>query len=238
MALDAFVAPNATLVGDVLMLTQSSVWYGAVLRGDRNKITVGAFSNIQDKVVIDCTSELETGFPAEVDILNHVTVGHGAVLRSCVIKDRCIVGMNAVISEGCVMERTSMVAAGSVLLPHTVVPSGQLWAGNPAVYIRDLKFEEIESFEKVMLHPLSLSHSLTHSRHDRISPYSTLQIRSAHTTVGRGREAVPGAVPAERGADPPGQGVGGREYDSNRQCLHHEAVRGRLAVTAVHRKGV
>jgi carbonic anhydrase/acetyltransferase-like protein (isoleucine patch superfamily) len=163
VALDAFVAPNATLVGDVLMLTQSSVWYGAVLRGDRNKITVGAFSNIQDKVVIDCTSELETGFPAEVDILNHVTVGHGAVLRSCVIKDRCIVGMNAVISEGCVMERTSMVAAGSVLLPHTVVPSGQLWAGNPAVYIRDLKFEEIESFEKVMLHPLSLSHSLTHS---------------------------------------------------------------------------
>lgn len=149
VALDAFVAPNATLVGDVLMLTQSSVWYGAVLRGDRNKITIGAFSNIQDKVVIDCTNELDTGFPAEVDILNHVTVGHGAVLRSCVIKDRCIVGMNAVISEGCVMERTSMVAAGSVLLPHTVVPSGQLWAGNPAVYIRDLKFEEIESFEKV-----------------------------------------------------------------------------------------
>ena len=149
--MDAFVAPNATLVGDVLMLTQSSVWYGAVLRGDRNKITVGAFSNIQDKVVIDCSNELDTGFPAEVDILNHVTIGHGAVLRSCVIKDRCIVGMNAVISEGCVMERTSMVAAGSVLLPHSVVPSGQLWAGNPAVYIRDLKFEEIESFEKVLL---------------------------------------------------------------------------------------
>jgi carbonic anhydrase/acetyltransferase-like protein (isoleucine patch superfamily) len=169
VALDAFVAPNATLVGDVLMLTQSSVWYGAVLRGDKNKITVGAFSNIQDKVVIDCTTELETGFPAEVDILNHVTIGHGAVLRSCIIKDRCIVGMNAVISEGCVMERTSMVAAGSVLLPHTVVPSGQLWAGNPAVYIRDLKFEEIESFEKSAMSYVDLA--VQHS--GEFLPYGT-----------------------------------------------------------------
>jgi gamma-carbonic anhydrase len=133
-----------------------------VIRGDKNKVTIGAFSNIQDKVVINTTQELDTGFPAEVDILNHVTIGHGAVLNSCVIKDHCLIGMNAVILEGCVVERNSMIAAGSVLLPHTIVPSGQLWAGNPAVYIRDVKEEEIMAFEKVSSVVFSLIYLFVH----------------------------------------------------------------------------
>eukprot|EP00602_Paraphysomonas_sp_CaronLab_P006930 CAMPEP_0185024702 /NCGR_PEP_ID=MMETSP1103-20130426/7885_1 /TAXON_ID=36769 /ORGANISM="Paraphysomonas bandaiensis, Strain Caron Lab Isolate" /LENGTH=238 /DNA_ID=CAMNT_0027557739 /DNA_START=49 /DNA_END=765 /DNA_ORIENTATION=- len=148
VALDAFVAPNATLIGDVTLMTQSSVWFGAVIRGDKNKVRIGSFTNVQDKVVINSTQELETGLPADVNIRHHCTIGQGAVLNSCVIEDHCVIGMNAVISEGCVVESGSMIAAGSVLLPHTIVPPGELWAGNPAVYIRDIKEEEFVSFEK------------------------------------------------------------------------------------------
>ena len=145
------------------------MWFGAVIRGDKNKVRIGSFTNVQvisssvislflntaqtehvqDKVVINSTQELETGLPADVNIRHHCTIGQGAVLNSCVIEDHCVIGMNAVISEGCVVESGSMIAAGSVLLPHTIVPPGELWAGNPAVYIRDIKEEEFVSFEKV-----------------------------------------------------------------------------------------
>jgi gamma-carbonic anhydrase len=137
------------------------VWYGAVLRGDNHSITVGSHTNIQDKVVINNTQELETDLPPEVVIEDHVTIGHGAVLTSCHIQDHAVIGMNAVIGTGCFVGRNSMIAAGAVLLPGTFVPAGQLWAGNPAVYIRDIRAEEIHSFDQVrpfssfLLAPLS-----------------------------------------------------------------------------------
>jgi len=169
VAVDAFVAPNATVIGDVIMYAKSSLWYGAVLRGDKNKISIGAYSNVQDRAVIQTTTELETGFPAEVEIQSYVTVGHGATLQSCVVKDRCLIGMNATVLEGSVIEKNSMVAAGAVVLPHTMVPSGQLWAGNPAVYIRDLTDDEITSFEKsaVAYHDLARDHA------DEFLPFGT-----------------------------------------------------------------
>lgn len=125
------------------------VWYGVVLRGDTHSITVGSHSNIQDKVVINNTQELETDLPPEVVIEDHVTIGHAAVLTSCHIQDHAVIGMNAVIGTGCFVGRNSMIAAGAVLLPGTFVPAGQLWAGNPAVYIRDIRAEEIHSFDQV-----------------------------------------------------------------------------------------
>ena len=105
---------------------------------------------MQDKAVIHCSTSLPSELPAETKIGNYCTIGHGAVLHSCTLKDRVLVGMNAVIQEGSIIEQDSMIAAGAVVLPETHVPAGQLWAGNPAKYVRDVTEDEIKFLEKVM----------------------------------------------------------------------------------------
>jgi carbonic anhydrase/acetyltransferase-like protein (isoleucine patch superfamily) len=99
--------------------------------------------------VINTVSTLESGFPADVDIGNYVTVGHGALLTSCTVGSHVLIGQGSILQEGVVVEDKVIVAAGAVVLPNTLVPSGQLWAGNPAAYVRDLTEEEIANFEKV-----------------------------------------------------------------------------------------
>ena len=99
--------------------------------------------------MIDTESELESGFPAEVDIGNYVTIGHGALLTSCVVKDFCLIGQGAIIQKGTIIESHCVIAAGSVVLSGTFIPTKQLWAGNPAKYIRDVTDEEMEHIEKV-----------------------------------------------------------------------------------------
>ena len=99
--------------------------------------------------MIHCSTSIPSGLPAEVKIGSFCTIGHGAVLHSCTLKDRVLVGMNAVIQEGTIIEEDSMVAAGAVVLPETHIPSGQLWAGNPAKYVRDVTAEEVAFLEKV-----------------------------------------------------------------------------------------
>lgn len=126
----------------------AQVWYGAVVRGDKSKVEVGSFSNVQDKAVITTVSKLESGFPPDVKIGEYVSVGQGAVLTSCLIGDACSIGAGAIVQEGTVVEKKSMVAAGAVVAPGTLIPSGQLWAGNPAKYVRDLTDEEVHAFEK------------------------------------------------------------------------------------------
>ena len=125
-----FVAPSASVIGEVLMLDQSSVWYGAVIRGDKSKVKIGVVSSVQDRAVITTVSKLESGFPSDVDIGDYVTIGQGSVLTSCVIGNKVSVGAGAIIQEGAVVEDNSIVAAGSVVLADTLIPSGQLWAGN------------------------------------------------------------------------------------------------------------
>lgn len=110
---------------------------------------IGHATNIQDRAVIDTEIELESGFPADVDIGNYVTVGHGALLTSCVVHDSVLIGQGAIIQKGSVIETNSIIAAGSVILPGTLVPAKQLWAGNPAKYIRDVTEDEIAHIEKV-----------------------------------------------------------------------------------------
>mmetsp|Transcript_5556 Transcript_5556/g.5739 ORF Transcript_5556/g.5739 Transcript_5556/m.5739 type:complete len:232 (+) Transcript_5556:92-787(+) len=148
IAVDAFIAPSASVIGSVLLYDRTSIWYGAVLRGDVNKIRVGPVSNVQDRAVIYCTDKLDSGFSSEVDIGSHVTVGHGAVLHSCTVRDECVIGMGAVISEGSIVDKGSMVAAGAIVLADTFIPSGQLWAGNPAKFVRNLTEEELASIPK------------------------------------------------------------------------------------------
>lgn len=137
----AFVAPSAAVIGNVTMEEKSSVWYGAVLRGDSNSISVGASTNIQDLVVMKTTAENGTS------VGSNVTIGHGALLTGCTIGDQCLIGMSSVIGEAATVENQAIVAAGAVVEAGAVVPSKQLWAGRPASYIRDLTEKELANFD-------------------------------------------------------------------------------------------
>ena len=130
-----FIAPKATVVGDVRLGQDSSVWYGAVLRGDINFISVGEGSNLQDGVI----GHLSDDLPLEVG--DYVTVGHGAVIHACVIEDECLVGMNATIMDGARIGRQSIVAAGTVVPQGMQVPEGSLVAGVPATTRKALSSE-------------------------------------------------------------------------------------------------
>jgi len=130
-----FIAPKAIVVGDVRLGQDSSVWYGAVLRGDINFISVGEGSNLQDGVI----GHLSDDLPLEVG--DYVTVGHGAVIHACVIEDECLVGMNATILDGARIGRQSIVAAGTVVPQGMQVPEGSLVAGVPATTRKALSSE-------------------------------------------------------------------------------------------------
>ena len=139
---EAFVAPNATLIGGVTLGEGSSVFYGAVLRADRDSITLGAGSNLQDNVTVHC----DPGAPVVVG--TGVSVGHAAVLHGCVIEDDCLIGMSATVLNRAVIGRESLVAAGSVVLEDTVIPPRSLVAGVPAKVRRQLTDEEVEGLRR------------------------------------------------------------------------------------------
>jgi carbonic anhydrase/acetyltransferase-like protein (isoleucine patch superfamily) len=119
-----------------------------VIRGDKNQVKIGQLTNIQDRAVISTAGELESGFPASVHIGDSVTIGHGALLTSCVVKDNTLIGQGAIISAGAEIGSNTIIAAGAVVLPDTLVPDNQLWAGNPAKFIRNVTEEEIANLEK------------------------------------------------------------------------------------------
>ncbi|MEU1285152.1 gamma carbonic anhydrase family protein [Kitasatospora sp. NPDC005856] len=132
----AFVAPNAVVVGDVTVAAGAGIWYGAVLRGDAESISVGAGSNIQD----NCTLHADPGFPLVVG--ERISVGHNAVLHGCTVEDDVLVGMNATVLNGARIGTGSLVAAGAVVPQGMVVPPGSLVAGVPAKVRRELTEEE------------------------------------------------------------------------------------------------
>lgn len=135
----AFVAETATVIGDVVIGAQSSVWYGCTLRGDVNNIVIGARTNIQDHSMIHVSSEGQGTY-----IGDDVTVGHAAVLHACTIGDRAFIGMQACVMDDAVVEAGAMVAAGSLVTPGKRIPSGQLWGGSPAKFMRELSEKEKE----------------------------------------------------------------------------------------------
>lgn len=139
---DAFVAPNASVMGDVTLGPKSSIWYGAILRGDVNSISIGANSNIQDGTVVHVAKTNVSGNVAPTVIGSNVTVGHNAVLHACTVEDGSFVGMGATLLDGSVVEKGAMVAAGALVTQNTRVPSGEIWAGNPAKFLRALSREE------------------------------------------------------------------------------------------------
>ncbi len=132
----AFVAPNATVLGDVELGDESSVWFQCVLRADINRITVGSRSNIQD----GCVVHLADDFPTQVGEL--VTVGHKAILHACTVGDEVLVGMNAVILDGAEIGARSIIGAGSLVTGGKKFPPGSLLLGSPAKVVRTLSLAE------------------------------------------------------------------------------------------------
>ena len=133
---NVFIAKNATVIGDVTLGAHASVWYGAVLRGDINRIVVGHHSNIQDNAVL----HLADDFPCLLG--NWVTVGHSAIVHACKVGDEVLVGMGAMILDGAVIGRQSLIGAKALVTQGTKIPPGSLVLGAPAKVVRKLTKEE------------------------------------------------------------------------------------------------
>lgn len=144
---NCFFAENASLIGDVALGDEVSVWYQAVIRGDVNAIRIGNRVNIQDGVVIHGTYE-----SAATQIGNNVSVGHNAIVHGCTIHDNVLIGMGSIVMDHCVVGSNSIIAAGAVVPPNTVVPKGSVFAGVPAKKIKEidphLQQNEIERIAK------------------------------------------------------------------------------------------
>ncbi len=137
-----FIAPNAAVAGDVHIGAESGIWFSVSIRGDVNEVRIGARTNIQDNSVIHCTHKGDGCYVGD-----DVTVGHAAILHACTLEDMSFVGMQACVMDGAIVESKAMLAAGALLTPGKRVPSGQLWAGSPARYVRGLNSQELEHLE-------------------------------------------------------------------------------------------
>jgi carbonic anhydrase/acetyltransferase-like protein (isoleucine patch superfamily) len=133
----AFIASNAVVVGDVTIGAETSIWFGCVLRGDVQAIRIGARCNIQDATVIHASTN---GEPTRIG--DDVTVGHAAVLHACTLESGAFVGLGALVLDRAIVRSEGMLAAGAVLTSGKVVGTGELWAGNPARLLRELRPEE------------------------------------------------------------------------------------------------
>ena len=180
---EGFVAPSATVVGDVTLGERSSVWYGAVLRGDVNAIKVGAYTNIQDGAVIHVAKHNVSGKARPTLIGDRVTVGHGAILHACTVEDGAFVGMGATVMDGAVVQRGAMVAAGALVTPGVTVPTGQIFAGNPAKMLRAMTAEESAFIDKSAENYASLA-----ATHAAECAKSFEQLRAAVTARGNDLE--------------------------------------------------
>jgi len=137
-----FVAPTATVTGDVTLGEETGIWFGAVLRGDRDRIEVGARSNVQDNAVVHTSA----GFPARIG--REVSVGHGAILHGCAIGDRVLVGMGAIVMNGAVVGEDTIIAAGAVITERTTIPPGSVVMGVPGRVVKQATPEQKEGIRK------------------------------------------------------------------------------------------
>jgi len=135
---DCYVAENATIVGEVTMGKQCSVWFNAVIRGDVHFIKMGNKVNVQDGAVIHATYQ-----KSPTTIGNNVSIGHNAIVHGCTIQDNVLIGMGSIVMDDCVIESNSIVAAGAVVTANTRVEAGSIYAGVPAKKVKDISKELI-----------------------------------------------------------------------------------------------
>jgi carbonic anhydrase/acetyltransferase-like protein (isoleucine patch superfamily) len=161
----AFIAPNATVIGEVEIGEKSSVWYGVVLRGDVNSIKIGQQTSIGDRAVVHVSRNNPRG-PEPTIVGDRVIVGHGAILHACTLADESVVGMGAVVFDKCVLEKHAILEPGAILPAGKRIPSRQVWAGNPAKYVRDATEEEVAaiSISADKFHELANKHAVEHAK--------------------------------------------------------------------------
>jgi gamma-carbonic anhydrase len=150
----AFIAANATLVGDVEIAANASIWFGVILRGDGPGIRIGENSNLQDGTVVHVAVR---GLMTVVG--KNVTVGHMALLHACEVQDGAFIGMHSTVLDGAVVESQAMVGAGALVPPGKIVRRGELWAGNPARKLRDLTEKDYETFKQIAAGYVKLAQS-------------------------------------------------------------------------------
>lgn len=138
-----FIAENATIVGDVVIGKDCSIWFTAVIRGDVNAIRIGSGTNIQDGAIIHCTYQ-----KAATTIGNNVSIGHRAMVHGCTVKDNALIGMGAIVMDHAVVEENCIVAAGAVVLENTICEAGYIYAGIPAKKVKKLTPEQIANLQK------------------------------------------------------------------------------------------
>ncbi|MCR0982138.1 gamma carbonic anhydrase family protein [Roseomonas populi] len=148
----AWVAPSASVIGDVAMEEDASVWYGCVLRGDTNFIRIGARSNVQDGTIIHVNAGT---MPAVIGA--DVTIGHACIIHACTLEDRAFVGMGATVLDKAVIREGGMLGAGGLLAPGKVIGPNELWLGSPARLARVMTAEERAHWDKTAPHYVALS---------------------------------------------------------------------------------
>ena len=136
--IDCYIAENATIVGEVTIGKQCSIWFNAVIRGDVHFIKIGDKVNVQDGAVIHATYQ-----KSPTTIGDNVSIGHNAIVHGCTIKDNVLIGMGSIVMDDCIIESNSIIAAGAVVTKNTVVESGSIYAGVPAKKVKDISAELI-----------------------------------------------------------------------------------------------
>src|ERR1700744_1714223 len=143
IAEDAFIAPTGAVIGDVVIGSETGIWFHCLVRGDMNSIRIGARTNIQDGSIIHVDSGAFSAF-----IGDDVTVGHNAVIHACTLKNRAFVGISATVMDGAVIEEGGMLAAGGLLTPGKVIGPNELWTGSPAKLRRVMDADERARFDR------------------------------------------------------------------------------------------
>ena len=144
IGINCFLAENSTIVGDVIIGNNCSVWFNAVIRGDVNYIRIGNNTNIQDGAVIHCTYQ-----KAATEIGNNVSIGHNALVHGCTLYDHVLIGMGAIVMDHAIVNEYCIIAAGAIVLENTVCEAGYLYAGIPARKIKPLTDQQIEMLNKL-----------------------------------------------------------------------------------------
>jgi gamma-carbonic anhydrase len=155
---NTFIAENATIVGDVVMGDNCSVWFNTVIRGDVHSIRIGNNVNIQDNAIVHCTYQ-----KSPVTIGNNVSIAHAAIIHGCTIHDNVLIGMGAIVMDGVVVESNSIIAAGAVVSQNTLVESGSVYAGVPAAKIKSIDTSLLEG----QVNRISKNYTMYASWHDK-----------------------------------------------------------------------
>lgn len=158
---DAWIAPGAVVIGDVHIGANTNVWFNTVIRGDVAPIRIGERTNIQDGTVIHVTREI-----GPTTIGSGITIGHKALIHAATIEDESFVGMGSIVLDFAVIEKGAFLAAGAILTPKKRIPTGQMWAGNPAKYFRDLKQEEKDYIPFSAQHYVNLAKNYNRAARD------------------------------------------------------------------------